>query len=76
MELSRCLYRPPLPEDVAHLLCKPKLGELPAESTLKNRIILAALRKKKLFIKMVETTMSKKEDLERKRQAELAVTGN
>ncbi|XP_015368070.1 PREDICTED: uncharacterized protein LOC107164675 [Diuraphis noxia] len=67
-KLSQSLGRLPRPEDVASLVCKPRMDELPVDPTRRRRIIEAASKNASLFAEMVETIMGRKEDLERMRQ--------
>jgi len=53
-EVEQFLGRPVRPEDVMDLLCGPSAAELPAEPSLRGRILVAAGRRKAQFIHMVE----------------------
>ena len=68
MQLEQSLGRPVRPDDVMNVLCGPVPAELPEDLPTRRRIILAATRRRELFIHMVEDIMGCKEEMERERQ--------
>jgi len=67
-ELTQLLRRKPSPEDVSQILCRPTSEELPRDPVQRRRIEVAASKMGAAFSDMVESIMSRKEELERRRQ--------
>jgi len=67
MQLEQSLGRPVRPDDVMNVLCGLVPAELPEDLPTRRRIILAATRRRELFIHMVENIMGRKEEMERER---------
>ncbi|CAI6359213.1 unnamed protein product [Macrosiphum euphorbiae] len=67
-ELSQLLRRQPRLGDVTDLLCRPIPDELPANPIQRQKIQEAVTRMADSFSRMIESIMSCKEDLERRRQ--------
>lgn len=67
-KLEESLGRPVRPEDVQNILCGVLPSELPEILQIKRRIVSAAIRRRELFIQMVEDIMGRKEEMEREQQ--------
>jgi len=63
------LGRPLRPEDVVDFLCGPERIGLPDVQVSRERVIVAANKRRIQFMDMVEAIMGRKEELERERQA-------
>jgi len=52
------LRRPPNPGDIKEILCGPSLADLPAETSVRSRLLLQSQSNQSLLITMIEAIMS------------------